>query len=160
MKCNFSVLCISAVLFFLFSCESGIKKDFTSGLKITNNGLSFTESYINVDGKKSTGSEFPLNSVVELHFEGVNGFTLENDMVFLGASMTLVDSKNTEILHYPDLFADYDSTGVSPIDAKLIYLSLSTASPMEAGEKYMWKTRVWDKKGKGEINTEMEISVK
>jgi hypothetical protein len=31
---------------------------------------------------------------------------------------------------------------------------------MVSGEVYTWKTKIWDKSGKGEINSEMNIKVK
>ncbi len=160
MKTFSFIFGLSVIIFFLGSCEAGIKKDLMTGLKVSNKDLSYMEAYVNVDGKKTSGSEFPMNSILELHIEGVNGYTLTDGVVFLGASMTLVDSKNTEILNYPDLFEKFDSTGISPIDAKLISLTFTTGTPMENGQKYTWKTRVWDKKGKGEITTEMEITLK
>jgi hypothetical protein len=160
MKTFSRLLFLGVVITILSSCEAGVKKDFTTGLKVTNNGLSYNDSYLLADGKKTSGSEFSLNTGLELHIEGVSGYTEENGVVFIGASMSVIDDKNTEILHYPDLFADYDSIGISSFDAKMITLSFNTGDPLEPGHKYIWKTRLWDKKGKGEIVTEMEISLK
>ena len=149
-----------ALVFFFTSCEVGVNKDLMTGLKVSNKNLSYEEAYIVADGQRSNNSEYSLGAELVLHIDGVTGFTEENGVVFLGASMSVVDQNNVEVLHYPDLFSSYDESGVSPLDAKMISLTLTTGSPMENGNKYTWKSRVWDKKGQGEITTEMEVGLK
>ena len=142
------------------SCEMGIKKDLITGLSVSNQDLNYENASVYVEGNKTTDTEFPIKSMLELRVEGINGFTEENGVVYVGASMTVSDIDNNEILNYPDLFSEYDSTGFSPMDAKQITLTLTTADPLVSGHKYIWRTRIWDKKGNGEITTEMEMGLK
>jgi len=154
------ILLGSLLLLIMTSCNVGVNKDLLSGLKVTNNGLSYEEAYLSVAGQKTTNTEFPLQTEVNLIASGIKGYVIKDSLVYIGASLSVFDKDNKEVLNYPDLFAAYDSTGVSPVDAEVITLTLTTGNPMLAGESYIWKTRIWDKNGKGEINTEVKISVK
>ena len=160
MKLNKFFLKNIAILLLFYSCETGVKKDLITGLKVINNNLSYEQALIYEDGKRTNVTEFTTGSVLEFHLDGVSGFKEEEGRVFIGAAMTIINQENVEILHYPDLFEEFDKTGVSPIDARQLSLTLKIKSPLEAGHKYIWKARVWDKKGSGEITSEMEISVK
>jgi hypothetical protein len=157
---TFNILIVCFIAFAMTSCNTGVKKDLNSGLKITNNGLSYGETYLTLDGQKTTDTEFPLNTNIFQIVNGISGFVDKDNFVFLGASITVYDKNNKEVVNYPDLFAGYDSTGVTPEQAEVVTLSLKTGNPMIAGESYTWKSRIWDKKGKGEINSEIEITVK
>lgn len=155
-----NILLGSIMVFVMISCNTGVKKDLNSGLKVTNNGLTFTEANLSVADQKTTDTEFPLNTDIDLIVKGVTGFTEKDSAVYIGASLTVFDMDNKEVLNYPDLFSDYDATGVSAADAEVVTLTLTTGSPMLAGESYTWKTKIWDKNGKGEINSEVVITVK
>jgi hypothetical protein len=141
-------------------CSVGVKKDLLTGLKVSNQGLGLEDAYLAVNSQKATSSEFPLNEVVDLVITGVDGYKEKEGRVYLGASMVLTDSKQDTVVNYPDLFAAYDSAGILPVDVKQVTLSLTIGSPMVQGEKYLWKSRVWDKNGKGEIVAETEITIK
>jgi len=144
----------------MISCNVGVKKDLNTGLKITNNGLTYDVSYLSFANQKTTDNEFPLDTTIDLIIGGIKGYTEKDSMVYIGASLSVFDKENKQILNYPDLFSDYETTGVTPAQAEAITLTLRTGKPMVAGESYIWKSKIWDKKGKGEINSEVEIKIR
>ena len=151
-----NILLVTVVVLFMMSCKG--KKE-NPGLQVKNNGLTFTEAGLTVDDQKTTATEFPLSTKIMYTAKGIQGFVEKDSMVYLGASLTVYDEDNKEVLNYPDLFSDYDATGVSPVDASVVTLFLTIGSPMLEGKDYIWKTRIWDKNGKGEITSEVGISV-
>jgi hypothetical protein len=50
--------------------------------------------------------------------------------------------------------------GVSPADSKYLSRALLAGDPMEEGKSDVWKGRIWDKNGKGQITTEVKIKIK
>jgi hypothetical protein len=159
MKINHLLIGLIAI-FLISGCNVGVKKDLISGLKVANNGLALEDAYLSVNGQKTSASEFSLKTEVDFIATGVKGFIEKDSMAYIGASMTIIDKNNKEIMSYPDLFASYDSTGVNPADAEQVTVMLTVGNPMVVGETYLWKTRIWDKNGKGEITSEMKITVK
>jgi hypothetical protein len=154
-------LILSAFLaFVLASCSVGVNKDLLSGLKMANNTLTYTEAGLQVNDQKVTTNEFDLSTKVKLVVEGVTGFTMQDSLVYPGASMQVIDKDGKAVLDYPDLFAQYDSTGVFVTDAEYLSMSLTIGDPMVAGETYHWKMKFWDKKGSGDITAEMDVKVK
>jgi hypothetical protein len=81
-------------------------------------------------------------------------------MCYVGASMIVSDENGNELLNESDLFAHYEDEGLTPQDAGVLSLSLSTGSPMEAGKTYNWTMRIWDKRGKGEITATVTVKLK
>ena len=155
-----NILFLGVVVLFMMSCNMGAKKDLVTGLQVKNKELTFEKADLSVDGQKTTANEFPLNTKIMYTVNGIKGFVEKDSMVYIGASLTVYDEDNKEVLNYPDLFAEYDSTGVSPVDASVVTLFLTIGSPMVEGKDYIWKTRIWDKNGKGEITSEVGVTVK
>jgi len=151
-----NILLVSIAVLLMMSCN---KKEVKKGLEVKNNGLTFTEAYLTLDGNKTTASEFSMNAEIKYAVKGIQGYIEKDSLVYLGASLTVVDMDGKEVLNYPDLFSEYDATGVSPDQAKDVTLFLTIGSPMLTGEDYIWKTRIWDKNGKGEITSETVITV-
>jgi hypothetical protein len=150
------VLCI-----FLFNaCSVGVKKDLLIGLKVTNNGLSFEESYLMMDSAKINSNEFPLGKTIFVYFTGLDGFTLKDGKVNFGASISITDEKGNKVMEKPDLFPSSDQSGYTPDQVKVIYLNFNAVSPLVPGSKYFWKSKIWDKNSKGTIDAELEFTVK
>ena len=158
MKKKSLLMVLSVIL--MFGCTVGVKKDLMTGLKITNKNLSYEDAYLSSKNQKLSNPELPMNAEVNLVILGMSGFMEKNGKVYIGAAITVTDKEQKKIIEYPDLFASYDSTGISPTDAKQITLTLTTGSPMTTGTKYLWKSRIWDKNGKGELMSELEVTIK
>jgi hypothetical protein len=155
----------TAVTFFLMitaGCGGGFsvgtKTDALTGLKINYKGLSVDDAYLVLDGSKLTSKSVPLGSEVVMYFTGVENFTSESGMTYPGASMLITGPDGFVLLDVEDLFSQYDGTGISKEDAAALSLSLSFGSPMEPGTAYTWKSRIWDKKGDGEIQAAVKLT--
>lgn len=151
-----NILLVSLAVLVMMSC----KKDGQKPLEVKSNGLSYTEAYMTLDTVKTTATKFLIGDKIKLNVNGCKGFVEKDSMVYIGASLTVYDMDNKEVMNYPDLFSDYDATGVTPDQAETVKLYLTIGDPMKKGESYIWKNRIWDKNGKGEITSEIGIKVK
>lgn len=159
MKNRQLVFGLVAFIFSACNFSVGTNKDLLSGLTLSNNGLSYSEGYLSMDNQKLSSNKFPMDKVIYLFFDGVEGFQETEGKVFLGASLVVTDASGNKILEEADLFASYNESGVSVEDAKKISLNLKIGNPMKVGAKYVWKSKIWDKKGKGVIEAESEFEV-
>jgi len=159
MRTNYLAFSILAA-FLLSSCTAGVNKDLLSGLKISNSGLSYNDAYLSRAQVKLNTSEYEIGDTIYLYIDGVEGYVEKDGKVKIGASIVITDPSGAKIADFPDLFEQYDSTGLSKSDASVVQLRIFVLSPLVAGPKYNWKSKVWDKNGKGEINSEVEFTVK
>ena len=155
-----ATLAISALLL-VISCSVGAKKDLLSGLSIKYNGFTVGNSYLVKDNKQTTDVKIQPGKVISLVFSDLGGFTELEGKAYPGASILVTDSKGKTVLDMPDLFTQYDSTGV---DIALVKQALSIdftapASGYEKGETFTWKSKVWDKKGKSELNADLQLEL-
>jgi hypothetical protein len=111
------------------------------------------------DGDRMEDNAAPAGSKVSLIVLGAKGFTVQNERVFIGASMLVTGPAGEKILDESDLLARYEAEGISADDAGTLSLSLSLGKPIEAGKTYNWKARWWDKKGKAELPVDVQIKV-
>lgn len=138
----------------------GTTTDSATGMSITSDGLSYKEVVVNVGDARLESDEVKLGANVVLVYTGVKGFMRQNGRVFPGASMTVTGQDGTTIGDYRDLFANYTAAGMDPGKASRLTITLATGRPMVPGKSYFWKVRVWDKKGAGEIVSEMNMKMK
>jgi hypothetical protein len=113
-----------------------------------------------MDNEKLSSNEFPMGKEVYLYFDGVDGFTETDGKVYLGASMVVTDESGNKQVEVADLFEAYAESGISSEDSKKISLNFTIGKPLEVGKKYLWKSKIWDKKGEGVIEAESEFVVK
>jgi hypothetical protein len=92
--------------------------------------------------------------------DGISGYIEKDARVYPGASLVVTDSQGKDVLKAPDVFSDYDQTGVSKEDASVMSLMLIVGPPMVADVKYTWKSKIWDKNGEGTIDAEVEFTIK
>lgn len=155
---NLILFVLTALL--LNSCEFKYNMNGLTGLETKANGLSFEDCYLSVNDQRLNDNEVPLGETAICVFTGVDGFVQEDNMCYVGASMIVSDENGNELLNESDLFAHYEDEGLSPLDASVLSLSLSTGSPMIAGSTYNWTMRIWDKRGKGEITASCSVKLK
>ena len=149
-----------AFLISLYSCNNKLEKSHFE-LAHSENILSFSNYYVIQWEDTLHENMVTLDSTIELQFVGVSGFKLYNNNAFVGASMTLKDSTGAILFQDQDLFLDYDSIGFDPEMVKArVGIFLVTSHPMVKGGTYSWSTKIWDKKGEGEIKTEAIIKIK
>jgi hypothetical protein len=105
-----------------------------------------------VDGGKWQQRSLPLGKTLVLFVDGVSGFTVIDGRVFPGASLQVLDADGQLILDEPNLFAQYESSGVSTDACRQLTLSCTTGEPMSSGAEYQFSFKVWDTRGEGQIH--------
>ena len=88
------------------------------------------------------------------------GWVKENGKSFIGASERISTSGGTVIVDATDIFKDYEATGISAVDAKVISLSAVITQADTGVEDFVVQFRVWDKKGNGEIKGKYKFRIK
>jgi hypothetical protein len=157
--CIGAFICVSCISL-TFGFNIGTKKDLLTGLSTKNNGLGYDEVYVMADGKKLSSSKVTLGSKLIMQFAGVEGFKEVKGKVYPGLSMYIGDANGKKVAEFDDLFNEYTAEGM-PVDmAASLQATLNTGAPMKKSVDYKWKVRIWDKKGKGEIVSEMILKMK
>jgi len=154
---------IIAISLALFGCSGnfskGIKKDLSTGLTATYNGLTLSEIHLVVGDQKANNNKVVLGKKVIVVANGVDYFTVENGKVFPGCSIVLTDKKGKELLNLPDAFGHLND-GTSANEASTLQAELTTGEPMLVEEKYLLKVRFFDKRNKeNEIKAEVTLEV-
>ncbi|MFQ5334643.1 MAG: hypothetical protein ACE5DN_01070 [Flavobacteriales bacterium] len=147
------------LLMLLTACSAGVQKDLSTGLNVVNKNLTYEKSYISNNGEVLNSSAVSIGSKLKLMLEGVDGFKVENGKAFPGCSIVVTDKDGNNIMEYEDLFEQYNETGANAQDVTVLNSSLTIGDPMQAEQNYKWTTRFWDKKGEGEIITNIELDV-
>jgi len=152
-----------AALLILAGCSfsKGTKKDFITGLSTSYNGFDVESiSAVGEGDQALSASEVPMDSKFSIVFQGIENYTLKDEKAFPGLSMLVTDAKGGEIINMPDLFSD-SSNGHPSEDASVLRAIVTVGSPMEAGQSYHCKIRVFDKNNPtSEIVSEMDFKVK
>lgn len=144
---------------FLISCNKAKE----STLNITHNEkeLSFNNVFVVLWDDTLKNNIITLDSTAEMQFMGTTGFNIYEGKAFVGASMSVSDSTGAILFKNEDLFIDYDTIGFdSALVSERIGIFIETGHPMVKGGIYKWCSKIWDKKGTGEINAELLIKMK
>lgn len=143
------------------SCEfsAGKKKDFTTGLFVSNDGFTFDEAYlVGPDDTRKGDNKVPMNSTIAIVIEGIGNYEIKDGKAFPGLMLTVTDKEGKAVLDEQDLLANYH--GFAPTDAAILRGTVTVGNPMRSGETYHVKMRVWDKnKFDNEIIAEVDIEV-
>ena len=153
------VLVLSALIWCSCEFSVGKKKDFQTGLSVSNDGFTFDESYlVGPDNTRKADNKVPMNSTIAIVLEGIGNYELKDGKAYPGLMLTVVDKDGKAVLDEPDLLASYD--GFPPSDAAILKGTVTVGNPMRSGETYHVKMRVWDKnKFENEIIAEVDIEV-
>jgi hypothetical protein len=156
-----TLLCIAMCSLVWSACEfsAGKKKDFRTGLSISNAGFSIGDSYlVGPDNTKKTDNKVPINTTVAIVVEGIENYAVKDGMAYPGLMLVVTDEEGNAVLDEQDLLASYN--GVSPAEAAVLRGTITAGNPMRSGETYHVKMRVWDKnKFDNEIVAEVDIDV-
>ncbi len=151
------ILGILLVTLLLFGCVAGTKTDLGSGQKTNYSGLSFEDSSLLVDGVTVNKVQAYSGQKVSVSFTGIEGFTETDGKVFVDVSLTVLQDGN-ETLSMPSLLSKY-SDGVTTDQASELSASWTVGENAQVGKVYTMKVRIWDMKGKGEITTELPVTI-
>jgi hypothetical protein len=143
------------------SCEfsAGKKKDSTTGLSVSHDGFTIGEAYlVGPDDTRKGDNKVPMNSTVAIVIEGIQNYEIKDGKAFPGLMLTVSDDKGNAVLDEQDLLANYH--GFAATDAAILRGTVTVGKPMQSGETYHVKMRVWDKnKFDNEIIAEVNIDV-
>jgi hypothetical protein len=150
----------TCILFTLCSCSGsfskGVKKDLSTGLTSSYNGFAVEDIYLAVDDNKLSTNKIALGKKVELIADGVDYYQLKDGKVNPGCRIILTDKAGKEILNLPDAFAE--QAALDKAKAASLKATLTTGSPMLAGETYHLNVRFFDKnKKENEIVSDVDL---
>ncbi|MBI5220149.1 MAG: hypothetical protein HY958_14570 [Bacteroidia bacterium] len=147
---------LSAVIFYCISCSDNNP----TGIKINNKVLKYDKLIVKINNDTLKSNEVLPEKDLTLNINGLSGFKEIAGAVYLGCSLSVKDTEGNTFLNHKDLYSYYDVCGISPKDIHNRFsVSISLSPPMKPGKYYIWKTRIWDKKSNGEINTEMKFKI-
>lgn len=127
------------------SFSKGVKKDITTGLSSSYNGLSVTDIYLTDDkGNKMSDNHVTLGNALLVVASGVENYKLVNGKAYPGCSIILTDKNKNELLNLQDAFARL-SDGLPAAEATELKATLNTGAPMQAGETYKLYVHFYDK---------------
>jgi hypothetical protein len=153
----------SIVLIALASCNfsKGVKKDLSTGLSASYNGLAMDDIYLTDSaGNRLNNNRISLGNKIAIVATGVDYFETKDGKVFPGCRMVLTDKNKKEVLNLPDAFSEMVN-GTPQAEAKSLQASLTTGNPMVVGETYHLSIRFFDKhKKESEILADVDILMK
>src|SRR5262245_31143711 len=113
---------------FQASFAKGVKKDLSTGMKTSYNGLSLEEDYlVDENDEQLSSNEIKMGSKFSVVLTGVENFKLENDRAFPGLSIIVKDETGKEVMNTGDLFSDY-ANGFSKEESETLRASLTVGS--------------------------------
>ena len=134
--------------------------DLSTGTKTSYSGFSVEEIYIvDAEDKALSSNEIPLDTKFSIVYQGIENYTLKDGKAFPGLSMQVTDAAGNFILNEADLFSN-SAEGYSAEDASILRGSVTVGTPMNSGESYHCKIRVFDKNSNAEIVSELDFTVK
>ena len=151
----------SLLFSFLLLVSCGKKIESSLNITHTEKGLLFSKVFVMQWNDTLKDNLITLDSTAEMQFIGVTGFEIIDGKAYVGASMSVADSTGAILFRNDDLFIDYDTIGFDSIlVSQRIGIFTQTSHPMVKGGTYKWCSKIWDKKGTGEINSELIIKMK
>lgn len=79
---------------------------------------------------------------------------------FVGASEKILTKAGRVVVSADDIFKSYETEGMDPVDAEVISLSAMITEADPGVNEFTVKFRVWDKKGKGEVEGKYKFKLK
>lgn len=158
-KITYLILSVSIVIWSGCSFSAGTNKDFATGLQHSYNGFSVDEVLlVGPDNTVMSNNEVQLNTQIAIVAQGLANYELKDDKAFPGLMLTVTDKDGNAIINESDLFAGTE--GYSADDASVLRGTVTVGDPMEAGETYHVKLRVWDKNQlENELTAEVDLVV-
>jgi len=156
MKVKFSIIIL--FLFTIVSCEysKSVNKDLVTGLFTKGNGLSVENVYLSNGEQKINDTSFTYGEKIHLNFSNIKGFKKEGDSVFPGMKLLILGKEGDTLMFNPDLYANNNGFDISPLVLQSI---ITVASPMHSNNHYNISVSIWDKKGTGTFNAEMDFDI-
>ncbi len=147
------------LLLALISCDSSksVSKDLVTGLTTKGDGLSCEEVYLSDGEQEINRNTFTYGEIVYVNFENIEGFKKKDENAFPGMQLCVVNQSGDTVMHYPDLYADYQQgINISPL---LLQANLTVADPIHSDGEYTLYINIWDKNGEGTFEAILDFDV-
>lgn len=130
-------------------------------IDIEASGVKLKQAYLtDANNNLLTENTTRIGEKIYLILKLDTGWTTINNKSFIGASERISTSSGSVIVDAADIFKDYETTGVSAVDAKVISLSAIITQADPGVENFTVQFRVWDKKGNGEVKGKYKFKIK
>lgn len=156
----YKLLCVALFFILLTSCnaqQTGVKKDFNTGMVTRYKSIVPAGSRIIMNGETLNHTQIPLGEKFIVVNENIKGLVVKNGKVSVGCSLMVTDKKGNKMLAETDLFKNNDVFDAEKI--KYLQCTVSTGKPMDWDEQYNVDITFWDKYGTGSIRNELPISI-
>ena len=162
MRKRISILLLLLPAVILSSCSfhKGAKEKPAIGLSYSYSGITVSDVklYDSYRDNPLIGKKIPYGNTLYVAVEGISKLTVENGRVYPGCEVTVTDLNGNIALQGKDL---YPAEGYTVEESATLYLEITMAAPVVAGETYKTTARIYDKKNpeKGvDITIESEVA--
>lgn len=157
MSIKISMIALSMLL--LFSCDvrKSVSQDLTTGLSTNGDGLSCESVTLSDGDQKISRKAFTYGEKFYVNFEDIQGFKETDGKKFPGMKLSIVSEAGDTVLSNNDLYANNtDGFDISPL---LLQSNITVANPIHSNANYTFYITIWDKKGDGTFNANMNFNV-
>ncbi len=147
-----------AIVFSGCEYNKSVNKDLLTGIIVKGNGISVEDTYLSIDDKKITRTNFIFGEKFFLNFDDIQGLKKENGRVFPGMKILVISSAGDTVVKSNDLFIEYDKKGISRSPLMLMP-DITIGKPMKSGIEYTFNVYLWDKKGTGSLTSNFKFKV-
>jgi hypothetical protein len=120
---------------------------------VTKAWLAYSDNYERVAEGNFVDFKRPVRIIIQVG----DGWTEENDKVFLGASQKVTAENGALLLDEPDLFAQKYAGGISVADSRTLGLSVTIQVAADKPTFFTVSFKIWDKKGDGFIEGSFKL---
>jgi len=130
-------------------------------IELEANDVKIAEAYLMDENREFlTENIAALKEKIYLVIKADTGWVKENGLSYLGASERISTVAGKVVVDAPDIFKEYETTGLPANDARLISLSARITEADPGLEDFVVQFRVWDKRGKGEVKGKYKFKIK
>jgi hypothetical protein len=130
-------------------------------IELEASDVKVSRAYLSVDnGTPLDSNVVDLKQKISCTVVADTGWTKIDGKTFIGTSERVTGSDGTVLLDAKDLFVEYDSTGLSAEDAKVITISATVSSKIPGVDMYKVEFKIWDKKANGMITGKFKFRVR
>lgn len=159
MNSNKTIRLLLGSLLIFGSCQFSktTKIDLTSGLVSKGDKLTCDDVYLSVNNSRTTRNTFIYGETFFMNFSDIKGFTGENNKVFPGMILSVLNTNGDTIMKTDDLMSKYpDGMSFSPLS---LTADLTVAAPIQSKREYSAVVNIWDRKGDGRFTAEFDFKV-
>lgn len=123
-------------------------------------GVKLKDAFLtDADYKPLTENKTRIGEKIYIVIRMDTGWVKENGMSFIGASEKIMTSSGNVVVSADDTFKDYELTGMSAKNAKVITLSAIITQTNPGVNDFEVRFRVWDKKSTAEVKGKYYFSL-